>query len=142
MAWMLAGAGPEKTKRKGRKKKISGIVLVIKQSSVGPEKKKFMTKFGDWSFSARDRTLKLTAGFPTNSLVQSGCEARGRGERGATGCTWTRVPASAAWRALKGASQAVCGPRGRSVVSAGSLPGVGSCCSASMSRRGGWGLIP
>jgi len=47
------------------------------------------------------------------------------------------VLASAAWRALKGASQAVCGPRGRSVVSAGSLPGVGSCCSASMWVRQG-----
>jgi hypothetical protein len=84
---------------------------------VGPKKK--ISEFGDWSFSARDRALKLTAGFPTNSLVQSGCEARGQGEHGATGCTWTRELASVAWRALKGASQAVCGPRGRSVRYAG-----------------------
>ena len=81
--------------------------------------------------------MELLTGFPTNSLVQNGCEARGQGEHGATGCTWTRVLASAAWRALKGASQAVCGPRGRSVVSDGSLPGVGSCCSASMWVRRG-----
>ena len=53
------------------------------------------------------------------------------------------VLASAAWRALKGASQAVCGPRGRSGVSAGSLPGVGSCCSASMwVRRGKVVTVP
>ena len=117
----------KKIERKQKKNFQGRTRKLNEESSVGPKKKKIHAtspqKIGDWSFSARDRTLELTTGFPTNSFVQSGCEARGQGEHGATGCTWTRVLASAAWRALKGASQAVCGPRGRSVVSAGSLPG-------------------
>ncbi len=85
-------------------------------------------KFGDWSFTNFEKIKIL---FRQNN-VSAVVFMEDTAVRDAAPRMSCAVLASAAWRALKGASQAVCGPRGRSVVSAGSLPGVGSCCSASM----------
>ena len=90
-------------------------------------------KFGDWSFTNFEKIKIL---FRQNN-VSAVVFMEDTAVRDAAPRMSCAVLASAAWRALKGASQAVCGPRGRSVVSAGSLPGVGSCCSASMWVRRG-----
>ena len=90
-------------------------------------------KFGDWSFTNFEKIKIL---FRQNN-VSAVVVMEDTAVRDAAPRMSCAVLASAAWRALKGASQAVCGPRGRSVVSAGSLPGVGSCCSASMWVRRG-----
>ena len=64
-----------------KQKKFPGSYSEIKgRTFSGTQKKKIHAtspqKIGDWSFSARDRTLDLTTGFPTNSLVQSGLGLR------------------------------------------------------------------
>jgi len=91
--------------------------------------------FGDWSFTNFENKKNVVL-FRQNN-VSAVVFMEDTAVRNAAPRMSCAVLASAAWRALKGASQAVCGPRGRSVVSAGSLPGVGSCCSASMWVRRG-----
>ena len=77
--------------------------------------------FGDWSFTNFENKKNVVL-FRQNN-VSAVVFMEDTAVRNAAPRMSCAVLASAAWRALKGASQAVCGPRGRSVVSAGILSG-------------------
>jgi hypothetical protein len=114
----VISAGGCRSWEKNRKKRFPGSAYSeIKQRFSGTRKQK---KSGNWS-----QNFESGRGPPPGMFVKNYRFAQNGHARGhrASGCAWTTVLASAAGRALKGTSHAVCGPRGRSVVSVGNLPG-------------------